>query len=260
VTSQTQANVGGSWFGNPGTSPNKYAAYGWVMGLPTPSVQSNDLTSSTLNTQVYDSLQSSGSSIFGAGVLGANYSAASTGTYTYTASNTHEYALSGGYSITLGLLTIGAYNNGFKTLTFTVAEGATTLFTKSFSTLSQAQAYFTDDPVVLGNLSGPIDLTLTYKLTANAPEGAGISYLVADGPPVSSAHVSLADVDGAWHEEARPHQGLMATAPRSSLFSAMRAIFDSAAQVGANEDVARFPGLRTPEPIRATQLIKAQRR
>jgi hypothetical protein len=141
-----------------------------------------------------------------------------------------------------------------------VAEGATTLFTKSFSTLSQAQAYFTDDPVVLGNLTGPIDLTLTYKLTANAPEGAGISYLVADGPAVSSAHVSLADVAGAWHEEVRPHAGLMATAPRSSLFSAMRAIFDSAAQVGANEDVARFPGLRTPEPIRATQLIKAQRR
>jgi hypothetical protein len=159
-----------------------------------------------------------------------------------------------------GAAHLGAYNNGFKTLTFTVAEGATTLFTQSFSTLSKAQTYFTDDPVILGNLTGPIDLTLTYKLTANAPEGAGISYLVADGPPVSSAHVSLADVAAAWQDEVRPHEGLMATAPRSSLFSAMRAIFDSAAQVGANKDVARFPGLRTPEPIRATQLIKAQRR
>jgi hypothetical protein len=229
------------------------------MGLPTSTVQSHDLTSSSLNTNVYNSLQSSGSSIFGAGVLGANYSAASTGTYTYTASNTHEYALSGSYSITLGLLGLGAYNNGFKTLSFTVAEGATTLFTQSFSTLSKAQTYFTDDPVILGNLTGPIDLTLTYKLTANAPEAAGISYLVADGPPVSSAHVSPADVAAA-QDEVRPHEGLMATAPRSSLFSAMRAIFDSAAQVGPNKDVARFPGLRTPERIRATQLIKAQRR
>jgi hypothetical protein len=100
---------------------------------------------------------------------------------------------------------------------------------------------------------------LTYKLTANAPEAAGISYLVADGPPVSAAHVSLADVAAA-QDEVRPHEGLMAIAPRSSLFSAMRAIFDSAAPVGTNNDVARFPVLRTPERIRATQFIKAQRR
>ena len=156
-------------------------------------------------------------------------------------------------------MAISASNSGFKTLTFTVAEGATTLFTKSFSTLSQAHAYFTDDPVVLGNFTGPIDLTLTYKLTANAPEGAGISYLVADGSPVSSAHLSLTGV-AAGRDEARPHEGLITTAPRRSLFSAMRAIFDSPAQVRANNDVARLPGLRTPAPIRAIQLIKAQHR
>jgi len=229
--------------------------------MPTTTVQSKDLTSSSLNTNVYNSLQSTGSSIFGAGVLGANYSAASTGTYTYTASNTHEYALSGSYSITLGLLGLAGYNSGFKTLTFTVAEGATTLLTQSFSSLSKAQTYFTDDPVILGNLTGPIDLTVTYKLTANAPEGAGITYLVADGPPASPAHLSLTDVAAAWQEEVRPHEGRMARAPRSSsLFSAMRAMFDSAAQTGDNKDVARFPLLRTPEPIRATRLIQAQHR
>jgi hypothetical protein len=182
VATQTQANIGGSWFGNPGTSTNNYAAYGSAMGSPSASVQSNYLVSPTLNTVVYNSLHSSGSSVFGAGVLGANYSTTSTGTNVYTATNTHEYNLSGDNSFTLGLLTMGAYNSGFTSLTFTVAEGATNLLTKTFTSLSAAQTYFTDDPVSLGNITGAVDLKLSYTLTAAAAQGAGISYLVADGP------------------------------------------------------------------------------
>jgi hypothetical protein len=152
------------------------------MGSPSASVQSNYLVSPTLNTVVYNSLHSSGSSVFGAGVLGANYSTTSTGTNVYTATNTHEYNLSGDNSFTLGLLTMGAYNSGFTSLTFTVAEGATNLLTKTFTSLSAAQTYFTDDPVSLGNITGAVDLKLSYTLTAAAAQGAGISYLVADGP------------------------------------------------------------------------------
>jgi hypothetical protein len=51
-----------------------------------------------------------------------------------------------------------------------------------FTSLSAAQTFFTDDPIALGNLTGAVDLTLTYKLVANAPEGAGISYVIADAP------------------------------------------------------------------------------
>jgi hypothetical protein len=161
------------------------------MGLPSASVASS-LVSPTINTNVYNSLNSSGSSIFGAGVLGANYSTSSTGTYTYTASNTHEYNLSGNNAFTLGLLTMGAYNNGFTSLTFTVAEGGSALLTKTFTSLSAAQTYFSDDPVSLGDITGPIDLKLTYKLTGAAAEGAGISYVVADAPVTASSEPNTA--------------------------------------------------------------------
>ncbi len=72
---------------------------------------------------------SSGSKIFGAGVLGTNYSTSSVGTFTYTASNTHNYNLTGTNAFTLGLLGINTYSNTFKSLTFTVQNGSTQLAT-----------------------------------------------------------------------------------------------------------------------------------
>jgi hypothetical protein len=187
VSTLTEANIGGNWFGNPVNTSNGYAAYGFGMGLPTASVQVNDLTSPTLNPVVYNSLAASGSSIFGAGVLGANYLGA-TGSRTYTASNTQEYSLSGSNAFTLGLLSLGAYGSGFSSLSFTVTEGTSTLLSKSFTSLSTAETYFTDDPVSLGDLSGAVALKLTFKLTASTAEGAGISYLVADAPVTDAVH------------------------------------------------------------------------
>jgi hypothetical protein len=249
VSSQSQANIGGSWFGNPGASSNGYAAYGYAMGAPSASVQSSYLASATVNPVVYDSLQSSGSSIFGAGVLGANYSSTSTGSYTYTASTTHAYTLSGENSFTLGLLTMGAYDGGFTSLTFTVKEGTTSLLTKTFTSLSAAQSYFTDDPVSLGDITGTTDLILSYKLTAAVPEGAGISYLLADAPVT-------ADVAAAPSERGalRPHEGVMLAADRRGQSGRALWRFDSAALDVGKHKVR--PLLRIPEPIRATQLIK----
>jgi hypothetical protein len=188
VSTQTQANVGGSWFGNPGATSNSYAAYAGAMGLPSSSVRTGYLVSPTLNPSVYHSLHSSGSSVFGAGILGANYTA-TTGTYSYSSSNTQMYNLSGNNAFTLGLLTMGAYNGGFTSLTFTVTDGTTSLLTKTFTSLSAAQTYFTDDPVSLGDITGAVDLKLTYTLTAAAAQGAGISYLIADAP-VTAASVA----------------------------------------------------------------------
>jgi hypothetical protein len=256
VTTQTQANIGGSWFGNPGTASNGYAAYGSAMGSPTASVQSSYLASSTVNPIVYNSLRSSGSSIFGAGVLGANYSTTSAGSYTYTATNTQDYNASGTNSYTLGLLTMGAYNSGFTSLTFTVTEGATTLLTKTFTSLSSAQTYFTDDPVALGNLTGATDLTLNYKLTASTPEGAGISYLVADGP-VSDDAKPATGVNVA-RLAANPRDTHTPESKYSSWLSRVLRKFDSAA-AGA-ENGAPKSLLRSPEQLRAVQLLKGQHR
>jgi hypothetical protein len=122
-------------------------------------------------------------------VLGANYSATS-GTVKYSASTEDVFNLSGSNTITLGLLNLGSYGKGFSSLSFTVKEGATTLLTDSFTSLAAAQTFFTDDPVSLGKLSGPVDLTLSYQLTANQAEGAGISFVLADAPAASGAKPS----------------------------------------------------------------------
>jgi hypothetical protein len=255
----TYANVGGSWFGNPENASNGYAAYGLVMGSPTASVISQ-IASSAVAPIVAASLSSSGSSIFGAGVLGANYTT-STGTITSTATNTHEYSLSGTNSFTLGLLTMGAYNSGFSSLTFTVAEGSTTLLSKSFTSLSSAETYFTDDPVSLGNITGAVDLTLTFSLTASTAEGAGISYVVADGPssaiakPLTSpksataaATLPASRADGRWGAARTPGQ-------TPSLSTALWAFDSTSGLVG--KSVVK-PLLRNPERVRTAPLLKGR--
>jgi len=187
VTTQTQANVDGTWFGKPDAAANGYAAYGWAMGLPSRGWQAY-LVNATAAPVIEAAFTASGSSIFGAGVLGASYSSTSSGTVTYVASNTDEYNLSGTNSFTLGLLSMSAFNKGFESLSFGVTDGtATVLPTKTFTSLTGAEQYFHDDPVSLGNLTGPTDLTLTYKLTANAPEGAGISYVLAEAPAAAAS-------------------------------------------------------------------------
>jgi hypothetical protein len=215
VSSHTQANTGGNWFGNPGTSTNGYAAYASAMGAPTASVISSDLSGVTLPAH---------SSIFGAGVLGANDSTSSTGTNVYTSTSTHEYTLSGSNALDLGLLTIASYGSGFGSLTFTVTNGATTLLTKTFSSLTGAggaSSYFAKDLVSLGNVTGSVDLILTFRLTETAAGGVGISYLVADAPaaaatkspatalsttriplPPSGAAVVAWRADAPWHFDA----------------------------------------------------------
>ncbi len=151
------------------------------MGLPSSSVQAA-LVNATVAPVVTAALAANGASIFGAGVLGANFQASGTPTLAYTVTNNHEFNLNGTNSFTLGLLTMGTYNSGFKSLAFTLSDGSATLLSDKFTSLSAAQAFFTDDAISLGKLTGAVDLTLTYKLVANAPEGAGISYVIADAP------------------------------------------------------------------------------
>jgi hypothetical protein len=178
VSTQTMATVAGGWFGSPTNSSNGQTSYAQAMGSPTAAVQSAIVNSSTPNTQA----ALAGSSIFGAGVLGANYTASS-GSVQYTASSEHVYNLSGSNTITIGLLNYGGNSTlALSSLSFTVKEGSTTLLTDSFSTLAAAETFFNDDPLSLGKVTGPVDLTLSYQLTENQPGGFGVSYVLADAP------------------------------------------------------------------------------
>ena len=51
--------------------------------------------------------------------------------------------------------------------------------TQTFTSLSAADTYFTDDPLALGTINGNARLTLTYTLTETGTGGVAISYLVA---------------------------------------------------------------------------------
>jgi hypothetical protein len=86
--------------------------------------------------------------------------------------------LTGSNSVTLGLLDVGSYGSGFSSLALTVTNGSTTLLSKTFSTLSAAQSYFTDDPISLGTLTGNLNLTVTTKLTATGSNGVATDFLI----------------------------------------------------------------------------------
>ena len=74
--------------------------------------------------------------------------------------------------LSLGLLGLTGYGGGFNSLKFTVASGATTLASDTFSTLASAQTFFNDHAVNLGNFAaGSQTITVDYALTASA--GAG---------------------------------------------------------------------------------------
>ncbi len=111
----------------------------------------------------------------------------------YTATTEHVYELSKVNFLQLDLLNIGSYGAGFSTLTLSVANGTKSLVTKTFTTLSAAQTYFTDDPVIqIQPQTGPVDLSMSFKVTGTKVGGAGISYLWAEAPTAPSGAAKLA--------------------------------------------------------------------
>jgi len=72
----------------------------------------------------------------------------------------------------------GVNGAGFDKLVFTVTNGAVTLLSDSFTSLAAAQTFFTDDAQPLGALTGNVDLTVSYVLTASSTEGSGIGYVI----------------------------------------------------------------------------------
>jgi hypothetical protein len=92
-------------------------------------------------------------------------------------------------------------------LTFKVMSGGSTLVNKTFTSFASADAYFTDDPLNLGNFAaGTNSLTISYSLTCSSAKGADFSYLIATKPTVALGlnatapqvrfgHVDRADIE-----------------------------------------------------------------
>jgi hypothetical protein len=119
-----------------------------------------------------------GKSVFAGGLLGATYASGASGSFTYTSSDEFKANLAGNNAITLALLGLNSYGNGFQSMTLTVTNGTTTLLSKTFTTAATAQTYFADDPVAVGTLSGTVDLTVTTSLTANSATGVSEDLLL----------------------------------------------------------------------------------
>ena len=144
--------------------------------------------------RVYAALQ--GETVFGAGILGGNGNG---GSATYTAVAQYVANLKGENDLTVGLLNLASYGGGFAGLTFTVKDGSTVVAKDTFSTLSSAETFFTDAPLApkgLTELTGTVDLTLSYTLTTSGGGGAGITYVLGD-KRVSAASGALWTFDSA---------------------------------------------------------------
>ena len=63
------------------------------------------------------------------------------------------------------------------------------MLSDTFTSLSSALNSFRDDPISLGTLDGPTDLTLYYDLTASSAMGAGIDYVLGYTPATAPVPV-----------------------------------------------------------------------
>jgi hypothetical protein len=149
-------------------------------------------------------LGSSFSAVFGAAVQGNFNSASFTGSHEYI--STQNFTLNG--SIISGHLIVGLIGDqvmgsvsdtgDFSSLKFSVIVGGVTTVTQTFTSLSAANAYFTNNAVDAGIFTSRAGLVVTVKLdltTTTAGFGFGQSFVLGstDGfaPPVVTAPAQL---------------------------------------------------------------------
>ena len=92
----------------------------------------------------------------------------------------------------LGLFGGTAIGSGFSelTITLTANNNPAALVDQTFTSLSAAETYFTDNPVNLGPVGGPagmLGLSVTVTLTTDAP-GSGFYFQLILGDPPSASH------------------------------------------------------------------------
>lgn len=99
-----------------------------------------------------------------------------------------------GETIFIGLLGLQVEGQGFGTLSFSVRNGSSNmLLSESFTTLEEAQAYFTDRPITLDGLQGNVDLGLSFTMTGSLWQEARINYVIGVIPePSTHALMGLA--------------------------------------------------------------------
>ena len=123
--------------------------------------------------------------VFGAGVQGASYVAALGGTQEYANTLTFVLNPTSLGDLTLGLLDDQAQGAGFSSLVFTVSAGGATEVNQTFHSLADANAYFNDQALDFGPVSGVADLEVTVRLDVTmdaAGQGFANDFLLGSVP------------------------------------------------------------------------------
>jgi hypothetical protein len=125
-----------------------------------------------------------GGTVYGAGVQGVNYAVGATQAYTSTGQ--YSITLGGTSSLILGLLDFTAYGTGFDQLTLSIADNGSLLYSRAFSSLGEAELFFSDGTLNLGSFSAGLQLlTVTSSFLGSGDGGFGFSYALA-GTAVSA--------------------------------------------------------------------------
>ncbi|MGH7156236.1 MAG: PEP-CTERM sorting domain-containing protein [Acetobacteraceae bacterium] len=139
----------------------------------------------------------SGTTNFGTAVLGGLYNAEATGSVTLTDSmawviNPSSLPTGSGHTLDLGLVDGLPSGAGFTSLTFDLFKQGSMKLKQTFTSVSAADTYFTDDLVPLGQwntgVSGNLDIEATLSETlASAGSGYLVDFMVGVDPLPGSA-------------------------------------------------------------------------
>ncbi|HEX8606380.1 MAG TPA: PEP-CTERM sorting domain-containing protein, partial [Pseudoduganella sp.] len=113
--------------------------------------------------------------LLGTGTQGASYSG--TGVLTYETRAGFSFDMANAGELKLGTFGSTGFGTGLSLLELTVSNNGSELFTRSFSSLAEAQLFFTDATFALGSLAaGHQDLLLTASYTFAGAGGLAFDY------------------------------------------------------------------------------------
>jgi hypothetical protein len=142
--------------------------------------------------------------VLGAGALGANADAGATRVETYTSSvawDVSTAALPSAGHLDLGLVDDTAAGRGFNLLTLQVTEQGDAVLDKSFTSLSAAEAFFTNGLRDLGAVAAggtgtfDVQVTLTERI-AGAGNGFGVDLMLGVDPSAALDASGITAVPG----------------------------------------------------------------
>jgi hypothetical protein len=124
--------------------------------------------------------------LVGTGVQAASYAAdAAPGSiYTYVMTGEFKFEASTSSRLLFGMTGSSSLNHGFDTFDLSISNNGVSLYSHTFTTLSEANAFFNAQVMDFGlfGQAGMQDVVITSSLTAGSMAGYGFSYAVAAVP------------------------------------------------------------------------------